>query len=175
MKKDYKAESKEEQYWQAILSIVDDFWRSKNHSLCGILGIPEDFTFDFLWQDDADNMNDSVEMLVSAFRRRMPDIAATPKSSKNGFHAECIYDDESIWIYPELLDDVLVHSGIKAYKNAILLECRERGMLQANQYGGYTTRLQIGGVRKEYYRFQRSCFNRVGLVEIISLGRKEKC
>lgn len=173
MSEDYQVKTKAERYWRTVFSITDDFWRSKNDTLYGVLGLPEEFPLDFLWHEDTGYMDDGVEMLISAFRRKMPDLKVTAKSNRKD--AECIYDEESIWIRQELLDDVLVHSGIKAYKNAILLECQERGILQTNPYGGYTTRLQIGSVRKEYYCFQRSSFNSVGLAEIVSLGREDEC
>ena len=37
-------------------------------------------------------------------------------------------------------------------------------------YGGYTSRLQRGHIRKEYYRFVREKFTGVGQVEIIDLA-----
>lgn len=38
------------------------------------------------------------------------------------------------------------------------------------EYGGYTSRLQRGHIRKEYYRFVREKFTGVGQVEIIDLA-----
>lgn len=174
MDREYGATTKEERYWRIVLAIVESFWKQQGVSLKGILHLSEEFTYEFLWKEEDDNVEDDVEMMISAVRGIMQEIVPVSRSMKDA-EAGFIYDDKSIWISLELFEKALEKRGIIRRRNSILLQCREKGLLKSNQSGGFATRLQIANKRKNFYCFCRESFNKAGMADIISLGREKTC
>lgn len=166
----HKVHSKAERYWKSLISIVNDFMKSTGKSLNEVLGLSSDFQFSFLWQEEEYDFEKGTEVVVAAVRKAMANIRAVPKTYSTGGE-QFIYDDKDIWISPQLFSEILDNLGLKLKKERILLECKIEGFLKTNKYGGYTERLQIKNIRKEYYRFERERFNGIGQVEIISLSK----
>ena len=94
-------------------------------------------------------------------------------SSQDSF----VYDDEFVWIAPDLLYRILDNEGLGTLKNQVLLGCRNEGFLITNpSERGFTTRLQTNGNRREFYKFDRQRLTDLGEVEILDLaGGNEHC
>ena len=172
IKSNIDAETRVEAYWRIILKILDNFFKLYSGSFTEVLALPEEFTFDFLWEEDDDFMEDGVATVVKAVRRSMPSINAVERSYALGGES-FLYDRDSIWISPKLFSEILEDSGLGLYKESLLFRCKEEGLLKTSNYGGYTTRLQANRVRKEYYRFDRDCFTKTGEIELINLAGGE--
>lgn len=175
MEADYKTQSKEEKYWKIVLAIVDEFWRGVSLSSHEVLNLSDNFKFDFLWEEDSYDLQNTTKTLVTVVRKSMPQIPAISRESIQGKPPVFVYDKEYIWISPELFLNILKQHGLLNQKNHLLLQCKEEGILKTTNYSGYTTRLQIESIRKEYYCFKRSIFTSIGQAELIDLSRRNIC
>ena len=161
--------SLKEKYWRAILALVKDFWKAVGTSWNDVLNLSKDFSFDFLWNEETYDFEDASEAIVKIVRQEMGKISVIPKEKAQGGE-EFVYDDNYLWIAPGLFTRWIQKSRLDAGKAELLIKCREEGLLLPGEYGGYTSRLQRGHIRKEYYRFVREKFTGVGQVEIIDLA-----
>ena len=161
--------SLKEKYWRAILALVKDFWKAVGTSWNDVLNLSKDFSFDFLWNEETYDFEDASEAIVKIVRQEMGKISVIPKEKAQGGE-EFVYDDNYLWIAPGLFTRWIQKSRLDAGKAELLIKCREEGLLLPGEYGGYTSRLQRGHIRKEYYRFVREKFTGVGQVEIINLA-----
>lgn len=95
------------------------------------------------------------------------------KEQKYVFTA-CYYDDEYFWVPTKIFDRMLAQEGMLPLKLNFLYEMKKRGNLQTDSTG-LSSRVQIGGIRFEAYKFLRSCFSMVGEADIVDLGKEMTC
>ena len=173
---DKRGKSRAEIFWMSLIDVVDDFWRALNSSLKAVLGLSEDFDFSFLWKENESSLEHCSGIVKKVIRKEMQSITVVKKeesSSQDSF----VYDDEFVWIAPDLLYRILDNEGLGTLKNQVLLGCRNEGFLITNpSERGFTTRLQTNGNRREFYKFDRQRLTDLGEVEILDLaGGNEHC
>lgn len=134
-----------------------------------MLNLSKDFSVDFLWNEETYDLEDASEAMVKIVRQEIGNISVIPKEKAQGGE-EFVYDDNYLWIAPGLFTKWMQKSRLEAGKAELLIKCRKEGLLLPGEYDGYTSRLQRGHIRKEYYRFAREKFTGVGQVEIIDLA-----
>lgn len=176
MKEESIYNCKAERYWKILIKLINDALFSFGKSLNNILNLPEEFSFEFLWDEREMNLDEYSETVIKAIRNSMPNIDAVHKKVAQ-CKDEFVFDEDSIWILPSLFEKILNFQGLGTYKNDLLLGCKEDNLLQAREYESYTTRLQLNLVRGEYYRFDRRKFTETGQIELIALARgvKDAC
>ena len=164
---------KTEYYWKTLIAVADDFWRNMAEvSLNKVLDLPSDFRYDFLWQEDVYAMENGWETVVMAVRKSMPDIPAVSRKNFTGIE-EFLFDDNFLWIFPQLFQKILERSGLGRQREQLLVTCKEKGLLITDRGGRYITRIQGSNIRKGYYKFKRECFNRTGEPDIIDLAKED--
>lgn len=166
-----KSASASKQYWETVLAIVKRFWKVHGSSLREVLSLPLDFLFEFLWREEDYDIEDGADQLRSIIREAMAHIVAVKKKDASA-NDNFIFNEENIWISPELFHKILKRKGMEKSKNILLLQCKEKGILKVNSRETYSTRLQVEGNRKEFYCFSRDYFNTEGLSEIIDLAKE---
>jgi len=173
---EYRAVTRTERLWKVLLALVEEFWNSFGTSITSVLNLPEGLDPSFLWQEDECYLEDAVDTIASALRMASRLVKAVPKENADGCEA-FLYDEEYIWILPEKFSEIVETYVGLGQKERLLLGAKEAGALLASEYGGYTSRLQINKVRKEYYKFQRNAFNRIGYTDLITLlnGGSNEC
>lgn len=173
MDRDYPSSQRTEHFWSVVLAVVGAFWEVLGKSLEEVLGLPENFTFEFLWQEQEYELENASEVVVAAVRKAMNQIHAY-ELEKSTSLMPLMYDKEYLWLLPELFSDILGRAAVKEPKESLLIRCKEDGVLKCGPYGGFTTRLQRGGIRKEYYRFDRTAFTKAGELEVIDVAKEEE-
>lgn len=161
--------SLKEKYWRAILALVKDFWKAVGTSWNDVLNLSEDFSFDFLWNEEIYDLEDASELVIKMMRQEIGKISVVSKEKAQGGE-KFVYDDNYLWIAPGLFTELIQKSRMETGKAELLIKCREEGLLLPGEYDGYTSRLQRGHIRKEYYRFAREKFTKEGQIEIIDLA-----
>ena len=155
-------------YWQVLWHIVDDFCRVLDHRFYEVLELEKSFDISFLWTEERMEEN-GVEQMKKAVRRDIKKIPVVDKErcTKDAFF---LYDAQYIWIETRLFTEILKRNRLKNFKNEILMECKNQEILVTDSYGrGFVTRLQMAGVRRDFYKFDRSKFTEAGEVELIDL------
>ena len=159
------------EYWSVLLQIVDDFWKCAGHSLKAILNLPENFDCSVLWETNDVNYENCTEVVRKAVRISMRNCIAADRRESNGTE-KVIFDEDSVWITPDLFTDILRNQGLLNAKDKLLLGCKQEGSLKMNETTrGFTSRLQIDGVRREFYRFKREAMNEIGKAELADLAK----
>lgn len=162
-----------EHFWKVVLSLVKAFWSSLLVPFNEVLNLPDDFSYDFLWQSEEYDLENGSEVVIKAVRKAMSKIQVYHFEDVTELK-DVMYDSEYIWILPDKFKYILDMSAVKASKDALLFKCKEDGLLEISPYGGFTTRTQKNGLRKDYYKFIRNSFNTPGLTEIIALAGGKK-
>lgn len=120
-----------------------------------------------------DNLSDILKNLI---RKEIVHFTAKNKKTADSLQSTLIYfDEDTVWISPQILRIMLGKNGLLPQKIRILHEAREKGML-ITDIEGYTRRMQVGGKRVEMYQFRRKALNISGAAEIIDLSKEDsKC
>lgn len=145
---------------------------------CGAEGIditfeaklPSKFDFSSFF-DGVFDMDDTLEIFVQIVRR---EIRHFPLLEKNRGTSEkisaCFYDDDYLWIRPQVLLRMLGKNGLLPKRLPILAELKKNGILKTDGEG-LTRRMQINGVRSEFYQFKKEFLNKFGATDIADLGK----
>ena len=163
--------SVEEAYWKCMIVIMERFCKGVGTTLQEMVGISNDFNYDFLWSEDTTDIEDGVSVVIDMVKKYMSNIRTTERRKACGGEM-FVYDESHIWILPQLFNTILEDNKLLYMKNDLLLQCKEAGVLKTNTHDTYSTRLQLTDERKEYYCFNRDAFNHEGELELIAMAKE---
>ena len=156
-----------------MAKILDAFWKNMGIDFIDKADI-SGVNFGELFSDEWDGIEDWAEILVHVVRKGIGNYYAKERKRSLACDVNSIYYDESyVWIYPEILREMLERNGLLGKKNLLLQRAREVGLLKAEN-GELSRKIQIGGRRMEAYQFLRENLNIHGQVEIIDLAKEEQ-
>ena len=129
--------------------------------------------FGSLFTEDEVSEENLSDILKNVIRKEIVHFTAKSKKTADSLQSTVIYfNEDTIWISPQILRTLLGKNGLLPQKIQILHEARDKGMLITDTEG-YTRKMQIGGERVEMYQFRRNALNIPGGAEIIDLTKED--
>lgn len=169
-----KQKEQGERLLKLTLSIVSEFWKNKGFDFKKILSIEGEL--DGLFENEEKDFEDDelLQLFIRAIRSKAIQCVGTQKKNMANAKLSFYYNDNFLWIRPDVFEEALRESGLMAYRMTILQQCKERAVLLTDSGGGYKTRLKVGGERFEMLLFQKKFFNATGTTDISNLFKKQE-
>lgn len=152
--------------------IANGFWESEGVDLAQEAKFPIQIDFDSLCENPYDS-DSLLDILIQVVRKEIFHFYILEK--RQGVVSRdlaCYYQENNLWIPPQILDRMLSRNGMLPQKLQILSELKSENVIHTDA-DGLTRRIQINGKRFEAYQFRRDFFNKPGWVDIVDLGKGE--
>ena len=115
---------------------------------------------------------DVEEMFIMAFRNSAKQYCFRERGAGT-FCKNCIwFDEENIWVTAEQFTHILKENRIQTIYKEVLVKARNSGNLKTDA-SGMTRKMQVNGIRREFYQFRRKMFNKTGCTDIVELGGED--
>lgn len=155
--------------FEAVMEVLVMFFQEEGMDLISILQIDKDFNSYF------ENLEEEnpAQVFVQTVRMNIGSYRARSKLDKN-YEEHIIFYDEDYLFFPR---GVLEEMYRKAYRGnqwkKALIQLRTEGYMETSSPDNLVKKLQVGGVRRDFYAVKREIFNQPGYAEIVKLARCE--
>lgn len=159
------------QILELTFEILKRFWGTIGIDLIQEAQLPQKLDFSGFFDNIFDE-EDTLKTFMQVVRREIRHFSVLEKGKeKSEKRAVCFFDNENIWIHPQILDRMLGKNGMLPLKLQILSRLKEASALKTDKEG-LTRRLQVDGSRLEFYQFERAFFNEFGMTDVVNLGKE---
>lgn len=159
--------------FQTAMDIVEVFFRDEGLSLREELDLPENIDFTAFFAGEEDDDSTAVANFVEHLRGQMGNYIAHPKQPNAVFDVNSLYyDDEWVYFPRPLLRAMFQNLHRDQFLPQALLALREAGDLWTDAANLTVKKVQLGGVRTNFYVVRRKALNPIGYTDIIALTKE---
>ena len=153
-----------------VFNIVADFWKAQGYNFAKILCLKDNIVFAKILDEACFGPEDIIQQFIKAVRHEIPKYLITEKNKNVDYENAIRFDESYIYIQPACLVEILKNRGLNEYMPHILTQLKEKELLSTDN-DGFTKKLQVNGIRKEYYKFENTFFDVTGETKFTDLGK----
>jgi hypothetical protein len=159
--------------FEIVFSILRFFWKAKGYEINELVGcnLEEINFYKILFTKSFDEEN-LLNEFVTGMRSIASEIRFVSKGKPILDSKVVLFDDEWLWIKKDVFETYCYTMGLGGYVARILVQLKERDLLKHDCDGSFSRRIQIAGIRGEFYQIDRTLFDIAGIVSIVELGKE---
>lgn len=160
---------------QTAMDILEVFFRDIGYSLNDKLDFPENIDFTAFFADEEDDNSTATANFVEHLRGQMGNYIAYPKQPNAVFDVNSLYyDDEWVYFPCQMLRAMFQDLHRDQFLPQALLALREAGDLWTDAANLTVKKVQLSGVRTNFYVVRRKALNPIGYTDIIALTKEDE-
>lgn len=153
----------------AVLEVLQLFFEREGIDILSTLQIDADLSE--MFEKDYEE-GDALDGFVRIVRKGIRNYKAAPKQVRDYHEGEIFYDNDYLYFPRTVLEGLYQNAHRGNQWRKALIELKTAGYLATSASGALVKKLQVGGVRRDYYAIKRELLNQEGYVEIVELTRE---
>ena len=153
----------------AVFEVLQLFFEKEGIDVMDKMRLTNDFSSLFESVEEGHMVSDFVDLV----RREIDKYKAASKR-EDDYEEEVIYFDSNFLYFPKcVLEEMYQREHRGGQWKGVLIQLREEGYLSTNSPSVLVKKLQVGGVRRDFYAVKRELFNWEGFVDVLNLTKEE--
>lgn len=160
--------------WRILLDVIGQFWAEEKIDFLEQANIHnnlKEINFSEIFSEDVIDEEEMLEVFRKKIRMAIRNYFVAKKEKASVLKEKTLYFSDSWLFFPvKVMRELLQESKLDYCRTKILYGLKRKGIMNSDTEG-FSKKVQIGCNRSEMYVIKRQFFERIGEMDIVSLGK----